>query len=51
MVNIHPKKQEPLHRRYSISFEQLVVDEYESGKLIKDQLQRNGIRGNDCIQM
>lgn len=51
MVNTHSKKQESSYRRYSITFKQLVVDEYESGKLNKDQLQRKyGIRGNDCIQ-
>jgi transposase len=51
MVNTHSKKQEPLHSRYSISFKQLVVDKYESGKLNKDQLQRKyGIRGNDFFQ-
>ncbi|PHJ94093.1 transposase [Nostoc linckia z13] len=35
---------------YSESFKKLVVSEYESGGLNKDQLQRKyGIRGNSCI--
>lgn len=35
---------------YSESFKKLVVSEYESGSLNKDQLQRKyGIKGNGCI--
>jgi len=50
MVNPRSKRQERLHKRYSISFKELVVDEFESGKLNEDQLQRKyGIRGNDWI--
>ena len=51
MVNTKSKKRQRAPRSYSVNFKQLVVQEYESGSLNKDQLQRKyDIRGNDCIQ-
>ena len=51
MVNNKSKRSQRPPRSYSANFKQLVVKEYESGSLNKDQLQRKyGIRGNDCIQ-
>jgi hypothetical protein len=46
MVNNKLKTQQRPHRIYSESFKRLVVEEYESGHLNKDQLQRKyEIRG------
>jgi transposase-like protein len=51
MVNDNFKRKQRPPRRYSENFKQLIVSEYESGGLNKDQLQRKyDIRGNHCIQ-
>ncbi len=51
MVNNKLKTLQRPHRIYSESFKRLVVDEYESGHLNKDQLQRKyDIRGKRKVQ-
>lgn len=51
MVNNKLKTLQRPYRIYSESFKRLVVEEYESGHLNKDQLQRKyDIRGNQCIK-
>ncbi len=50
MVNKNLKRTVRSPKTYSESFKKLVVAEYESGGLNKDQLQREyGICGNGCI--
>lgn len=52
MVNKNLKKVRLSPRSYCESFKKLVVCEYESGGLNKDQLQRKyGILGNGCIPL